>query len=130
LHDFDKIDLGYKENDMTVMGRIGFAILSIVAVAACGKSKPAAKAGSAKSASSAGSIGVPECDEYLDKYQACIEDKVPEAVRPSLVQALDQTRAGWKKAAATTQGKESLAAACKQAMETAKQTMSSYGCQW
>ncbi|MBN2369126.1 MAG: hypothetical protein JXO72_01420 [Vicinamibacteria bacterium] len=115
---------------MTAMGRIGLAILLCSVVTACGGNKPADTRESVNSAASAGEIGVPECDEYLDKYQACIEDKAPEAVRTSLVQALDQTRAGWKKAAATTQGKEGLAMACKQAQETARQAMTAYGCQW
>ena len=38
-------------------------------------------------------FGVPECDDYLTKYIACIDSKVPEAARATVRQALDQTKA-------------------------------------
>jgi hypothetical protein len=76
----------------------------------------------------ADSIGVPECDEYLNKYQACVDSKVPEAARASFKQSLDQTRAAWRTAAANAGGKEGMAAACKQARDAAKTSMGPYGC--
>lgn len=76
----------------------------------------------------ADSVGVPECDDYLSRYQACVDSKVPEAARSALKQSLDQTRASWRAAMATPGGKEGMAAACKQARETAKTSMSPYGC--
>src|ERR687888_926106 len=75
-------------------------------------------------------IGVPECDDYISKYEACINGKVPEVMRASVKAALETSRKLWKDAAATPQGKAGLAAACKQALETAKTTMGSYGCSW
>jgi hypothetical protein len=105
-------------------------------VAACGGSKPAATGqtqqttAQAPAAAVADAIGVPECDEYLTKYQACIDSKVPEAARASLTQAFAQTREAWKQAAATPQGKQAMVMGCRQAMDAAKQAMSAYGCQW
>ncbi|MDQ3917254.1 MAG: hypothetical protein M3348_02020 [Acidobacteriota bacterium] len=74
-------------------------------------------------------IGVPECDEYIAKVEACLA-KVPAAGQPAVKTSLDAMRKSWKDAAATPQGKAGLAAGCKQALETAKSTYSSYGCSW
>ena len=75
-----------------------------------------------------GSIGVPECDEYIGKYEKCIGDKVPEAARAQMKTAFDQMKDAWKKAAATPEGKTGLATGCKMALETAKKAMAAYKC--
>jgi hypothetical protein len=74
-------------------------------------------------------IGVPECDEYIAKVEACLA-KVPAAGQPAVKSSLDTMRKTWKDAAATPQGKAGLAAGCKQALETAKTTYSAYQCSW
>ncbi len=72
-------------------------------------------------------IGVPECDEYLRKYDACME-KIPADVREHTKVALDAMRDGWKRAAQTEQGKAGLAAACKEAVEMAKWQTEKFAC--
>jgi hypothetical protein len=91
---------------------------------------PQAAAAPAAAAAATSEFGVPECDDYLAKYQACIDSKVPEAARATVRQAVDQTKAAWKQAASTPQGKAALAMGCKQATETAKTTMAAYNCNW
>ncbi|TDR42426.1 hypothetical protein DFR29_1089 [Tahibacter aquaticus] len=76
----------------------------------------------------ADSVGVPECDNYITKYVACVSGKVPEASRAQLQASLDQMRAAWKQAAATTDGKASLAQACAAASDAAKTSMQAFGC--
>jgi len=122
---------------MTLVGRLMLAILSMCLVVACGSSKPAAdktepaaSAPAAAAVASGGQIGVPECDEYLTKYESCIQGKVPESVRATFSQSMAQMRDAWKQAAATPQGKQGLAMGCKQALDAAKQAMSAYGCAW
>jgi hypothetical protein len=44
--------------------------------------------------------------------------------------ALDQTREGWKQAAATPEGKSQLSMACKITMDASRQDMTAYGCEW
>ncbi|HXB57005.1 MAG TPA: hypothetical protein VN461_19735 [Vicinamibacteria bacterium] len=104
-----------------------------IVLAGCGggesKPAPASNAGTS-AAAAAGDIGVPECDDYIKKYQACIDGKVPETGRATVRQALDQTKAAWKQAAATPQGKAGLATGCKMALDTAKTAMGAYGCTW
>ena len=75
-------------------------------------------------------IGVAECDEFIQKYEACVNSKVPESARSMVKANLDSMRNAWKQAAATPQGKAGLATGCKQALEQAKTTMGSYGCSW
>ncbi len=90
-----------------------------------------AAAAPAKAAGTGGSeFGVPECDEYLTKYLACVDSKVPEAARGMVRQNLDATKASWKQAAATPEGRAGLATACKQALDATKQAMAAYGCTW
>ena len=75
-------------------------------------------------------IGIPECDEYIEKYQACINEKVPEAQRVAFKKSFEAIQKGWKDAAANPQTKTGLATVCKQAIETAKQSMTAYSCAW
>jgi len=89
---------------------------------------PAAPAMTAAPTATADSVGVPECDDYLNKYQACVDSKVPEASRAALKQSLDQTRGAWRAALASPGAKEGLATACKQAHDAAKASMGAYGC--
>jgi len=77
---------------------------------------------------SANKIGVPECDEYIAAYDACVSGKVPELARAQYKTALDQMRTSWKKLADNPQTKPSLAAACKQATEQARTAMKTYNC--
>jgi hypothetical protein len=55
--------------------------------------------------------GVPECDAYVKKYLACL-DQVPEPARAMARQGFDQSREGWKRLAASKVG------------------MQAYGCKW
>jgi hypothetical protein len=120
---------------MSLTGRSALAALALAVVAAaCGGKQPEKKMAPAPgveaAAPAADAIGVPECDTYIQKYEACIDAKVPEVARASVKSAFDQVRASWKTAAATPEGKAGLAAVCTQAMDTAKQSMGAYGCEW
>jgi|SRR6185295_17831683 len=75
-----------------------------------------------------GAIGVPECDDYLAKYDACVSGKVPEVARAQYKAALEQARKSYQQAALTPQGKATLAATCKQAAEQARAAFKSYNC--
>ena len=75
-------------------------------------------------------IGVPECDDFIAKYDACVSSKVPEAARAQYKSAIAQWRASWKKLAENPATKGTLAAACKQAREQQEAALKSYGCSW
>lgn len=82
----------------------------------------------ATTAGSGEKIGVAECDEYLDKYEACVSGKVPAAQRAQYESSLAQARKSWRDLAANPQTKATLAQVCKMATEQARQALSSYGC--
>jgi hypothetical protein len=120
---------------MNLIGRSVLAILALSVAAACGGSKSAATtvaqpAAQAAVAATGGQIGVPECDEFLTKYEACIQGKVPESVRATFAQSMAQARDGYRQAAAVPAAKATLAASCKQALDATKQAMAAYSCQW
>jgi hypothetical protein len=73
-------------------------------------------------------IGVPECDDFIAKYEACLSGKVPEIVRAQHQANIKQWRDSWRAAAANPQTKATLAKACKNSMESARAAMKSYGC--
>lgn len=76
----------------------------------------------------AASVGVAECDDYLNKVNACLSEKVPEAQRAALQAGFDQSRSAWTQAASAPGGKEAMATACKTALEQAKAQFAAYGC--
>jgi hypothetical protein len=75
-------------------------------------------------------IGIPECDSYVRKYETCVQRHAPAGQRAQLQQALDQSRAAWRAAAAQPQGQAMLKTMCAQAEAAAKASMGAYGCQW
>lgn len=108
-----------------------FTIAATIALVACGQQSqpPAAIAPAPKALPVANeSLGVPECDDYLNKYQACVTANAPEAARSALVQSLNQTRNAWRSALSTPASKEALANACQQARDTARPSLAAYGC--
>jgi hypothetical protein len=68
-------------------------------------------------AASGDSIGVAECDEYIAKYQKCI-DKMPAAAKTTAEQGFKTQRDAWRTAASTPQGKEGLKTGCKMALDS------------
>ena len=77
-----------------------------------------------------GDFGVAECDNYMKKYMACVDGKVPESARAMMRQNLDQTKVAWRQAASTVQGRASLASACTQMDAQSGPAMKAYGCTW
>ena len=86
--------------------------------------------GSSTTASSGDKIGIPECDDFLAKYEACVTGKVPEQARAAYQTGIKQWRDSWKQLAANPQTKGTLAASCKQAREQQETALKSYGCTW
>jgi hypothetical protein len=57
-----------------------------------------------------------------------VSGNVPEAARAQYRASLEQWRKSWRDLAANAQTRPSLVQACKQAAETAKQTLKTYNC--
>jgi hypothetical protein len=87
-----------------------WTLTGLAGVAGCSK-------GEGKVATASGeSIGVSECDDYLKKFDEC-SARNP-ALKASMGDTVKQYREGWKAAAATPQGRESLKGKCKSSTET------------
>src|SRR3979409_2047029 len=61
-----------------------------------------ATTGTTTTTTSGDKIGVPECDDFIAKYDACVSSKVPEVARAQYKSAIEQWRAAWKKQAENT----------------------------
>ena len=97
----------------------------LAALMAC---KKFAKKGEASS-SGGDQVGIAECDEFLSKYEKCLQG-VPVAARPAMEQTIKQMRDNWKLAAQNPAAKAGIGMSCKQAMEGTKAGMAAYNCQW
>jgi hypothetical protein len=117
-------------------------VVCAIVLVGCAKSEPNANGGAANAnkattatspaattstTASADKIGVPECDEYIAAYDACLA-KIPEVGRAQYKTSIDTLRASWKKLADNPQTRPSLVMACKQAAEQAKTAMKTYNC--
>jgi hypothetical protein len=80
--------------------------------------------------SAGGDVGVPECDDFLRKYEACVSQHVPAASKAQFEQGMTQWRAAWKSMAAQPSAKPSLVTACQQALASTKMATTTYGCTW
>ena len=81
-------------------------------------------------ASRAVTIGVPECDEFLTAYEACLSDKVPVAARAQLNASLVLWRKTWHDQAANPQTKAALVKVCKTTADQTRTSMKAYSCKW
>ena len=74
-------------------------------------------------------IGVAACDEYVAKFQRCIEDHVPTDSRVALHDALVDTADAWR-AIAAGEARELLEGLCRSAIAGARAATSAMGCEW
>ena len=102
---------------------IVFCALLLIGCGGSGDSNQTASGGGEK-------IGVPECDDFLAKYEACVTGKVPAEGRAQFNTSLTQLRTQWKQMAGSPQGKESLVQMCKMAADQNKQLLKPYGCEF
>lgn len=76
-------------------------------------------------------FGVPECDAFMKAWTACVDSpRVPAEARAAFKTSLDQARASYKAAAASPQGKATLASMCTQQLAVTKQALAAYNCTW
>jgi hypothetical protein len=93
------------------------------------KAQAAADKASAHARGPEEEIGIAECDEYIRKYEACLE-KVPGEAEARFRNSLDAQRKQWRAASKDPFARDGIADQCRSAMATAKQSMSAYGCEF
>jgi len=82
---------------------------------------------SSLTAFAADAIGIPACDDFLTKYQACVTSKVPAAQKAMMQGGVDGMRKGWLEAIKSLE-REQVEEICKNAPAQMKQTFNSFGC--
>ncbi|MFO7561844.1 MAG: hypothetical protein R6X02_04320 [Enhygromyxa sp.] len=76
-------------------------------------------------------VGVASCDDYVARYVACINEKVPEAEREAQRRIVFDNVTAWKQtAAAGGAAEKGLQTGCKIATEQAKRATEAWGCDW
>lgn len=93
-----------------------------------GALKKAKDAAARASARAAEPIGIAECDDYIEKYEACLIDKVPDEQRADLRRTLNEQRSKWHDAMSSGQDQAAIAEQCKSAASDALAKLGSYGC--
>lgn len=75
-------------------------------------------------------IGVPECDDLIAKYSACVSEKAPEDAREKTLADFNANVEAWKKDAADESKKAELAQGCTAQAEALKKSTEAWGCEW
>jgi hypothetical protein len=76
----------------------------------------------------AGTIGIAVCDDFLDKYETCLNAKVAAGERPAFKTQVDQTRKTWSDLAKDPAAKSGLEASCRQTADQIKASLRPLGC--
>ena len=75
-------------------------------------------------------VGVLACDEYLFKFQRCMDDRAPADQRPLLEASLESMRRSWVQAAHNEAGRRALGVACRTALDTVRKVLAGFSCSW
>ena len=96
----------------------------------CQASPPGQAPAAPASPTGGGKVGIKICDEVLEKYERCIRTKIPQKSRATLLRAVTQWRALWRKQAKTAAGRASLQETCKTTGDALRMAMQTFKCRW
>lgn len=84
------------------------------------------------SAASAGQeqIGVPECDRFITRYEACVTTKVPPAHRVTFSQQVLQLRTSWRALAENPDNRAQLEQICRTHGAQMRRGLEPFGCEF
>lgn len=77
----------------------------------------------------AGPLGVAECDDYIARYQKCIDEKIPERSKKAYKEVIDETVKYWKTQTESPEEKMGLVSACNVAYLGSRKTLAAFGCE-
>lgn len=75
-------------------------------------------------------VGVAECDNFITKYEQCLNGQVPAEQRATFAASITQMRDSWRQAAQNPQARATLATQCTQMGAQMGQSMAAYGCRF
>jgi hypothetical protein len=72
--------------------------------------------------------GIPVCDDFLAKYEICMNQKASAAQQPAFKAQVDQTRKTWSDLARSPDTRPELEASCRQTAEQIGKSLRTLGC--
>ena len=75
-------------------------------------------------------IGVGVCNEYVEKYEKCLVDNIPQDVRQPLVDKVHDQLEIWQEEMKNKDKKQEVENECKNAIEFAKKDLEAYSCEF
>lgn len=114
------------------MNRMVISALCLVALSACSGGDPAKSSDEKAAVPAAAVIGIKECDEYVAKYQKCVNEVIKPEMRPPMLQSLQTFIDNMKPlAAGDANNQETARQGCMTADISMSQTLTKvYGCKW
>ena len=91
---------------------------------------PVAPAAPPSSSGSASSTGIPECDDYLNKWEACVRTGYPASVRPTLLKSITKMRDMYRKYSSSASMRKAMGTACTRSKQSMAKTTKRYNCKW
>ncbi|HLN08865.1 MAG TPA: hypothetical protein VK281_07900 [Xanthobacteraceae bacterium] len=76
----------------------------------------------------ADTIGIPACDDFLAKYEICMNQKASAAQQSAFKTQVDETRKTWSDLAKDPGTRPALEASCRQTAEQIKKSLRALGC--
>ena len=95
------------------MKKIAFAVAALVAGSAGAQAQ---------------STGIPVCDDFLTKYEACVTTKIPAAQQTTFKAQVEQMRKTFTDMSKNASAKPTLEATCKSSADQMKAATQAYGC--
>lgn len=75
-------------------------------------------------------IGIPECDEFVAKYEECISDHVPAEKQRQYRENIQAWSKLWRQRMVSSTPREAVVAACKRHIIATRESMKSFGCEF
>src|SRR5262245_30872946 len=72
--------------------------------------------------------GIPVCDDFIARYETCIETRIPDNARAQFTETLTQWRLQLKSLAADPSNQLTLTGVCNQMIEQSRATLAPYDC--
>lgn len=75
-------------------------------------------------------IGIPECDEFVAKYEECISDHVPAEKQRQYRENIQTWSKLWRERMVSSTPRDVVVAACQRHIIASRESMKSFGCEF
>lgn len=75
-------------------------------------------------------IGIPECDRFITRYEACVTTKVPATHRVTFAQQVAQLRTSWRALAENPDNRAELERLCRTQGAQMQRGLEPFGCEF